>query len=374
MSDSRKVLFYARSPMNTIMIRPVVRALALDPRIRLFLYCDKPSNPDDSPEVVFAPLAGPDGALPGKPIGALRGSLSRFDLLVSPDVRMPVRHAGRRVQVFHGVSFKGKAYSEKMKVYSDLFVIGEYMRRRFVSLGLYEDGDAALHPVGMPKTDALVDGSVDRRRVLGALGVEPDRRVVIYAPTWRKESSLNREGEAIVDALADMGLTVLVKIHDHCRDPRTNRRDWGRWLDAREDDRVRRVRDADIVPYLVASDLLVSDASSVANEFALLDRPILFMDVPELLDVYRQSADLDTWGRSTGDIVRGAGDIRGAVERALSDPMRLSERRRAAAADLFYHPGRATRAAVEMLYDIMDMAPMPLPDEALGHAEGDDDA
>jgi len=277
----------------------------------------------------------------------------RFDLFVCPDIAMPARRTRRRVQVFHGVSFKGKAYSAKIHRYNHVFLIGEYMRRRFIEKGLFKEDDPALHRIGMPKTDPLLDGALDRTALLAELGLDPSRATVIYAPTWRRESSLNVEGEAVIDALAAMDLNVLVKIHDHSRDPETNRRDWGAWLDAREDARVRRVRDPDIIPFLGAADLLVTDASSVANEFALLDRPILFMDVPDLLKVYSVSADLDTWGRGIGTVVRGAGNLRAAAGRALSDPKAQSEIRRAAAADIFYNPGQATDAAVRTIYEIL---------------------
>ena len=33
------------------------------------------------------------------------------------------------------------------------------------------------------------------------------------------------------------------------------------------------------------ADLLITDASSVANEYTLLDRPIVFIDVPELFEL-----------------------------------------------------------------------------------------
>ena len=41
-------------------------------------------------------------------------------------------------------------------------------------------------------------------------------------------------------------------------------------------ERQRLVRGFDSNPYLAAADLLISDASSVANEFLVLDRPLVF--------------------------------------------------------------------------------------------------
>ena len=109
------------------------------------------------------------------------------------------------------------------------------------------------------------------------------------------------------------------------------------------------VGDYDIVPLLYASDLLLTDASSVANEYALLDRPIVFLDVPELLRQARArggALDLASWGRKGGVVVERPDDVTEAVAQSLADPTHLSEIRRAIAQDLFYNPGRATEAAV----------------------------
>ena len=266
------------------------------------------------------------------------------------------RRARHRVEIFHGVSFKGKAYTEKIRKFNHVFLVGDYMRRTFEKKGILAPDDASAHRIGMPKTDRLVDGSLDRNLLLNGMGLDNEKHTVLYAPTWRKESSLNNEGEAIIDALAGMGLNVLVKIHDHSRDPRVNRRDWGAWLDSREGSTVRRIRDADVIPALHAADLLVSDASSVANEYTLLDRPIIFMDVPDLLSVYASTADMDTWGRSTGEVVGDASALPPAVERTLSNPSAQSEIRRAAARDLFYNPGAATGAALQAIGAMVGIA------------------
>lgn len=343
-----RALLYSRSPMNTVMLRPIARRLLADGRWQV-IASGHPSNPDDTIETIYAPLQEDPAGAKLRSIAPWMAAWRYFDLLLCPDIVMPARRARHRVQIFHGVSFKGKAYTEKIRKFNHVFLVGDYMRRTFEKKGILAPDDSSAHRIGMPKTDRLVDGSLDRKLLLNGMGLDDERHTVLYAPTWRKESSLNKEGEAIVDTLAAMGLNVLVKIHDHSRDPRVNRRDWGAWLDSREGGAVRRVRDADVIPALHAADILVSDASSVANEYTLLDRPIIFMDVPELLNVYSSSADMDTWGRSTGEVAGDASALTHAVERALSDPAAKSVIRRAAARDLFYNPGSATEAALQAI-------------------------
>jgi len=112
------------------------------------------------------------------------------------------------------------------------------------------------------------------------------------------------------------------------------------------------VRNPDVVPLLALSDALITDASSVANEYTLLDRPIVFLDVPELLRHSSASGaalDLERWGRKGGAIVARPEDVADIVMGSLADARRMSDIRRAIAADLFYNPGHATDAAIDWI-------------------------
>jgi CDP-glycerol glycerophosphotransferase (TagB/SpsB family) len=112
------------------------------------------------------------------------------------------------------------------------------------------------------------------------------------------------------------------------------------------------VREPDVIRTLSITDLLLTDASSVANEFALLDRPIVFIDVPELLELtLRKGAllDLETWGRKGGVVVPDVPTAIEAVDAGLISPDGRSRIRRALVDDLFFNPGTATSAAMRWL-------------------------
>jgi CDP-glycerol glycerophosphotransferase (TagB/SpsB family) len=113
------------------------------------------------------------------------------------------------------------------------------------------------------------------------------------------------------------------------------------------------VREPDVVPFLYLADLLISDASSVANEYALLDRPMIFLDTPELLETARTAKDsmldLNGWGRKGGTVVERPDGIAQAVESCLAHTEGGSAVRRAIAQDLFYNAGGATETAMAWL-------------------------
>jgi CDP-glycerol glycerophosphotransferase (TagB/SpsB family) len=190
---------------------------------------------------------------------------------------------------------------------------------------------------------------MNRQEVLRHYKLDGSRPVIGYAPTGQKYNSLETMGEEVIAKLkATNQFDILIKPHDHPR----REIDWFTRLAPLEDEHTRVVRDADVMPLLFASDLLITDASSVANEYSLLDRPIVYLDVPKLLAKAMEkspSMDLVTWGRRAGRVVLTPDKVVEAVEESLRDPKGHAPIRRAMAQDLFYNPGGATEAAAKWL-------------------------
>jgi hypothetical protein len=265
------------------------------------------------------------------------------------------RTAARTIEIFHGMSFRNLAVREENTGKDAYFLLGPYMRRAFAERGLLPDGDPRAVPVGFPKTDRLLDGSLDRDAILAAEGLSGGRPVVLYAPTGAKHNSLETMGEEVLRRLKESGsFDVLVKLHDHPK----HDIDWRSRLAPLEDEHLRVARQPDVVESLFAADLLISDASSVTNEYTLLDRPMVFLDVPELLAHARaregSALDLETWGRRGGALVTDPAGVVAAVTDELEHPERRSEVRQAIARDLFYNPGRATEHAMSWLREELE--------------------
>jgi CDP-glycerol glycerophosphotransferase (TagB/SpsB family) len=214
--------------------------------------------------------------------------------------------------------------------------------------------------VGYPKVDCLVDGSLDRRAIQAQLGLDPSRPTVLYAPTWSPHSSLNAMGDDIIRGLVQTGSNVIVKLHDRSYDAAARASggvDWRSHLKRTcAESGVHLAEDPDVSPYLMVADALVTDHSSVGFEFMLLDRPIVVVDCPELIEKARVNPDKVTMLRSVAEVVERADQVPAAVERGLSDPGRFSERRRFLASELFYCPGGATARATQCGYDLLELA------------------
>lgn len=341
--------------MNYAMFHRVAEILRRDDRIGLDIYAEDGRQKDVQSQFRSS------GIITESFPTSLEAKWRRYDLYLSADITLFNRRATKKAHIFHGISFKGKAYTEHIKKYDKAFLIGPYQRRQFVDRGILAPDDARMLDIGMPKIDPLVNGEIDREEVLRKLGLDPQKPVVLYAPTWRKESSLNTMGEPLIDTVAAMeDVQLIVKIHDLSYNPATNRKDWAAVFREKQvaGTRAKFVHYGDITPLLAAADLLISDASSTANEFLLCDRPVIFMDVPLLIEKYRDSVDLETWGRKTGVVVEQPEQLPETIRAELAAPARLSEIRRAAAADYFYNPGHATLASVRAIYNLLEL-PQP---------------
>src|SRR5437868_14959230 len=92
----------------------------------------------------------------------------------------------------------------------------------------------------------------------------------------------------------------------------------------------------------LAAHVLVTDYSSAGFEYLLLDRPIVRIHVPELIELANIHRDYVQLLAQVAESVRQTDQAVAAVERALAAPARLAATRRAVAADLLHQPGRPT--------------------------------
>ncbi|MEU9114206.1 CDP-glycerol glycerophosphotransferase family protein [Streptomyces sp. NPDC048483] len=190
---------------------------------------------------------------------------------------------------------------------------------------------------GLPRTDALVAADRDRAgaAVRARLGIEPGRTVVLYAPTLRDDLAYDAAHHRLHlpldlglarSALSD-GHVLLVRSHPLVADrlpalPRA--------LGSSPTSRGTPV--APVAPFaldvsdhpdatelLLAADVLVTDYSSLAADFANTGRPMLFLtpDLPHYRDTLR-GFTLDFEARvpgpllaSTGELIDALGDLAG---------------------------------------------------------------
>ena len=354
----RRVLVEVRTPMNLVVLEPLWKRLLADPRVALEFTAE--DEQQSLPALRARRLAT---------VSRGRVRWRRYDLALSADPWYPtvLSRCASRINMFHGVAGKydldspGKLPFD-FSVYDRVLFPNEPRMRRYLEAGVVSAEQAVL--TGFPKIDALVRGEWRREELRTRYGLRPGAATILYAPTFSPAASLQRSGESIVEALLAAGHNVLVKLHDRSMLPTAKYTEGVNWPE-----RLARfagtpgfalVRDPDASPCLAAADVLVTDHSTVGFEFALLDRPIIVYDAPQLKEVAR--IDEGKWAmlRSMAEVVQTPGQLVEATRRALEHPERLRAERRQAHS-LFAFAGTATDRALATVYDLLGL---PRPEQA----------
>lgn len=264
-----------------------------------------------------------------------------------PDVIVMASHAGLEyfrwrcpralaVNVRHGLTGKGGIRRLPARASArafDFVCVGNEER-----LDAYEAGGAQPREywrTGYPQIDPLFRGDP-----APALPIDPARPTVLYAPTWNLGlTSATMLGGRLVELIraGAPGANVIIKPHPIIGDwrPRWMAR-WAR-LAARSPG-VLLVEDthADIVPFMLAAHMLVSDASSAIFEFVALDRPIVLVTNPRHRADPAYVPDSIAWRwRDVGEEIHDAASLPAAVARALRVPEARADRRRECVRRLF---------------------------------------
>jgi glycosyltransferase involved in cell wall biosynthesis len=357
-----RVLFEAASPMSLAVFRPVLDRLRRDERIQFwFTTCDDAWDT----ERIFRAAGIHDRILTSEAVRWMK-----FDGYVNTDfwnmTWLPRR--ARRVHMFHGVAGKYGLdapvhIAPVIASFDRLLFPNRDRLRRYAEAGLIDPDSPQAALVGYPKVDCLVDGSLDRLEIQRSLGLDPGLPTVLYAPTWSPYSSLHSMGAEVIRALGRLGINVIVKLHDRSFDPDERASggiDWGTLLEqfGREGN-VHVAQGSDASPYLFVADALVTDHSSVGFEFMLLDRPVIVIDCPQLIEKARVPSDKVERLRSAAAVAHSAAEVAAVVVEELKYSERLSSNRRTIADELFYGPGGATTRAVQCIYDSLGL---PAPD------------
>ena len=353
----RQILVDGRTPVNYVIVAPILRAMAADPRVDFFFTAS------EEPERIHEIYPDARGL---RLIHPLRAAVMKFDAYVASDYMWArLLRDTCRIQTFHGVAGKYgfDAPTESLRCWDRLFFVNRRRLRNIVKAGAIDPDSPAIRLVGFPKVDCLVDGSLERGSVLASLGLDPSLPTILYAPTSSPASSLNGMGEEIVRGLVALGTNLIVKLHDRSRDLRDRYSggvDWvARLSPLLPKGRALIASGHDVSPYLVAADVMVTDHSSAGFEYLLRDRPIVRIHRPALLALTNVHPEYAELLASVSESVDTAAGVVRAVTRGLETPSLRSEARRRVAEDLFHFPGSATARATAALYESIELEPAP---------------
>ena len=124
MTEKKKILFFAKVPMNYIIFRTVYEQLKKDPRLELWFTSRYKGS------IFPGKLYKQIGLGNEKLIIHYLADFRKWDLFISPE--MPIyggKKAKVKIHTFHGVSFKGGSISGKAGKYDKLFLYGPISKK-----------------------------------------------------------------------------------------------------------------------------------------------------------------------------------------------------------------------------------------------------
>ena len=272
----------------------------------------------------------------------------------------------RYLQTFHGYPFKSMGTSLwRVQGRPESVIAAECARRtqawdaivvpESFCIDLYQreyrfTGNALV--TGYPRNDVLVtaDTASVRSRVLGQLGIEEDRIVVLYAPTWRDTVATGAWSAKFFDGLDLKALAeqlgdryaVLLRGHNyHLREGLSHT--------------TGKVWDVSAYPeinhLLLAADVAVLDYSSIRFDWLITGKPVVFF-VPDLEDYLKSRKVLFDFPPSApGPLLATTAEV---AEALLDTGSVISEY--AAARELFnkefnrLHDGHATERVIDAFF------------------------
>lgn len=253
-------------------------------------------------------------------------------LVADINAAMYLQGCGRIVNVGHGMISKGCFYTNRPIIrrenLADLVCVPGTMHEHLLKPNVF----IPLETTGFIKSDKLFGPqAVDRNKFCQDHGIDPDKKIILFAPTYNPELSAIPVLQEKIFELAGEGFHLLVKLHGMTDSA------WQEFYQkkAMETPDCTFVMEQDLTPGLKAADLLVSDVSSAFVEFMLLDRPIVLMDNPARKDfIHYDPGDIEYSVRDACVVVSDFSSLQQAVARELDCPDRLSRRRRKYAEEL----------------------------------------
>jgi len=227
-----------------------------------------------------------------KPYRMARAEIIFLDNIFLPFAYLKRKKETKVVQLWHGTGtikkFGQDVNTGKLKELekkandniTHLIVNSPEMKKLYA--GAFGVSENRTYPIGLPRTDELLQHiekqnqtnlNSDKEYIYEKYRIPKDKKLILYAPTFRDSEVQNpRVAEYLTELLKDLPEEYVlgVRVHPFIAKAISNQSMMG-------DGRLYQLSfEGDLNTVLMASDLLITDYSSIIFEYCLLERPMIF--------------------------------------------------------------------------------------------------
>ncbi len=282
-------------------------------------------------------------------------------LPLSNGIRQSCLAGAIKIQLWHGIPTKWVGYksvfnwdnvNSASRFISDVCSFDYVIAESEMLSDVYSSAfpSATIVPIGSCRCDTLLDRSL-------ANNIEQDKRIILYAPTYRERSQDTKLFLVALQELVDLlenneNFVLVVKPHlAFVTETRLDLKEFAQgkkntiFVDGRED----------IYPWVARADYLVTDYSSVYYDFLITKKPIVFFrpDV-DLYDARRIRVQYPfETGLEPGPVITKATEFVSALLESESEKWQLN---RAALAEKFHafpHDGMVTKRVADFVVSLL---------------------
>jgi hypothetical protein len=263
-----------------------------DPRLRFRLLLPLGEESPGAYDLIRAKL-------PVKTISLFWAYLVPWDLMIMADHCLQLSelvdgNGVPPVRFCHGIpskrvngenyAFGARAYTSQARMrYKRIFVGSQAIKEFAVKL------DPAFEPivsvVGSLEEDRLLAQVGQREYFRQQLGISQGEVVVLVTSTWGPYCLMEQMGDSLLAQAQKLKskFKFIFSVHPLEYRPKANgERVWGQYLSSQPSQGFM-VRDPseDWIPYMLACDILLTDHTSLASRGAVLERPMVYVPVPD---------------------------------------------------------------------------------------------
>lgn len=225
----------------------------------------------------------------------IKNKLSYFfsnpDLFVVADlhIKRPTIFVAKSLYLNHGASTicwnnnqnTCYSYSDGHAIYDVYFETSKYAFEKFKNLKNYENHIVFAGNKYSDDFEQLIKNKDTYRK---QFNITPEQKVIFLVGSWRQESLFHQLGKEVFDELKDLAKNkkykFMVSIHpNEYRNYSKVTEPFGKYVDELADfDIIVRKPGTDMMPYLIASDLIVSDFTAMTDNAIMAEKDIVYSD------------------------------------------------------------------------------------------------